>query len=526
MLLNHRHVQYLSALWAVALCACAVAPSPVATLTPGAFTASATQTAQPTRQTATPILTRPAQPTVAQTQSPPTAAVPLNPQGPWLVYESPTAGIVALNADGTAPTVLAPPSDFRPSDFVSLFPSPAPNGGWFAFWAAGADLALRLWQLPTGHTQTLALYTAEQLQDYVLAELVGLGGAKPAWSPDGQALAYGAAPEGVAGLYVYHLDTEQSTLLVNTPDVWVSHVAWSPQGDWLIYQTQAYEQDLQVWAVPAAGGASVELLAVSAEDRNYGGVRYQIVGWPTAQHLLWFTQPFTTEHVETTLQSIDLSTGTRTALFTASPYREAAYDPQSGAIALIEADGGQSIGPDYLALSQRAARAPERVAQPAGWAQPSGWAQWVSLQWWPALQRFSAVGAVENAETFASQYAVVLLTPGGGITELPNANNALDAYILPAPNGEWVAVYGISSLLRLYTPAGEPGPVFAPAIDGPGVGAVLWQPDGQGLYFVGGDATLYYVAALDADPVAVAEDMSYVLSGVLNAGHANWGWVR
>jgi Tol biopolymer transport system component len=67
-----------------------------------------------------------------------------------------------------------------------------------------------------------------------------IGGAgEPTWSPDGRELAFVAAREGSADIYISDLTNPSPRRLThNNSMAAVDALAWSPSGDWIAYSTQ------------------------------------------------------------------------------------------------------------------------------------------------------------------------------------------------------------------------------------------------------------------------------------------------
>lgn len=90
---------------------------------------------------------------------------------------------------------------------------------------------------------------------------LGIIGRAPAWSPDGNRIAYMANPTGIWNIYVYALDTQRITQLTNcsTNCRWPG---WSPDSLFLVYNTTTKANNTvadTLWRIPATGGQPTRL---------------------------------------------------------------------------------------------------------------------------------------------------------------------------------------------------------------------------------------------------------------------------
>jgi Tol biopolymer transport system component len=116
-----------------------------------------------------------------------------------------------------------------------------------------------------------ALYTMHgDGTDLRLVVPPGKGASKPAWSPDGQHLAFAAQQNGILDIWVTDQLGNAQTNLTQTPDYVEGAPAWSPDGETLVYTR--YPVDLavrsQLWTINANGSESRLLVAASDDALN------------------------------------------------------------------------------------------------------------------------------------------------------------------------------------------------------------------------------------------------------------------
>jgi serine/threonine protein kinase len=87
----------------------------------------------------------------------------------------------------------------------------------------------------------------------------------PSWAPSGRALVYGSVAEGRQNqIFIFDIATQTSRRLTNEPAV-VPLGALSPDGKWLIYQSNQ-SGNVDLLAVPIEGGESRSVVATSHQD--------------------------------------------------------------------------------------------------------------------------------------------------------------------------------------------------------------------------------------------------------------------
>ncbi len=92
--------------------------------------------------------------------------------------------------------------------------------------------------------------------------LIALRSYAPAWSPDGKRIAFHSAlVEGEnSDIWVYDLETGRSTQLTNTPGS-DRFASWSPDGEWVTFQTQDESGKWGIWKVRTDAGSLSKIIA-------------------------------------------------------------------------------------------------------------------------------------------------------------------------------------------------------------------------------------------------------------------------
>ncbi len=168
----------------------------------------------------------------------------LSPDGNLFAYinYSPATGEVVLQMDNLQGTALVSASVYWGGG-VPLFkldtPAWSPDGDWIAFVAQGGGSATHdLYRLSLANPDGSNPAALERLTDDDTAE------SWPAWSPDGQQIVYAAdlslvSPEGSTELRVFNLADGQITDLTNNGAALIESAPdWSPDGQSLVFQGQ------------------------------------------------------------------------------------------------------------------------------------------------------------------------------------------------------------------------------------------------------------------------------------------------
>lgn len=304
----------------------------------------------------------PTRPQPAHTPEPsPTAEVPLNATGPWLVGSG-SDGMIAMNPDGTGREVLfgsaSQGPDSRASDL--WWDEEVSSAGWVAVRAASGEGTadpprLLLARLPTTRLEKELPILSPDLAAKML-ELDETGTRKVrsedvylsihgagfldglSWSPDGRTLAFVGAMDGPsADVYTYDTETDEVRRLTDGPNQ-PKLLGWSPDGRWVLH--------LEISDIFLADGISYEMHGLWAAATDGSGARLVeadsgsvlIAGWfsPTQFAALHYSlgpsPPFW-------LELVDLEPGSFATLYTGT-VRQWAIDPVTRTVAFpVDATG-------------------------------------------------------------------------------------------------------------------------------------------------------------------------------------------
>ncbi len=154
---------------------------------------------------------------------------------------------------GSPPIQLTSDLNFNDSG-----PRWSPNGQTIAFVRRPASESQPVW----GPATSLWLISSDGANPRLLIE----NATNPTWLPDGRAIVYGAVTEGRQNqLFIFDLATKSARRLTNEPGV-VPIATVSPDGKWLIYQSNA-SGNIDLHGVSLEGGES--RIAVATPHQDY-----------------------------------------------------------------------------------------------------------------------------------------------------------------------------------------------------------------------------------------------------------------
>jgi Tol biopolymer transport system component len=170
------------------------------------------------------------------------------------------SNMYSINLRGPTEEVRGP---FASSTKWEWLPSFSPDGRRIAF-SSDRSGASEIWLCNNDGSSLIQLTTTAS------------DSGKPSWSPNGQLIAFDSKESRSLTRHVYVMSAEggprrRLTLLENYDD---SAPSWSRDGQW-IYFTSKRSGPMQIWKVPATGGAPVQLtkqggdLAVASADGQF-----------------------------------------------------------------------------------------------------------------------------------------------------------------------------------------------------------------------------------------------------------------
>ena len=265
----------------------------------------------------------------------PTSAVPLTPEGPWLLFlasKLQTQGwwrqVWAVNADGTGLNELIDEHvlTFDAQPVVSI-----EQGFKLAYvtrtdWDVN-DPTLKIISLPGGEIEIIALLTGPTggeppvPADYV-STAVREGGL--AWSPDGRWLAFVGALDGKS-VDVYTYDTFSGDIIRLTDGpAHACRLSWSPDGDYVLHQGfdmvgMGGPAISGLWAARADGMGAVSLV-----DDSLAFYYVSEETWLSSTELIFASQ---VNDGESNIRVVDIESGDGLTIHK-EIFSDAAYAPQ------------------------------------------------------------------------------------------------------------------------------------------------------------------------------------------------------
>ena len=321
-------------------CAAGQEDVPTATIAPTATAPEKTVELESADVPATPtdpIPTDTPEPIISPTHAPiPTPDVPLDPEGPWLLFLASTIDpgdwsrqIWAVNADGTGLTELVDEHvmTFRAQPVDSL------ERGFKIAYVTQEDWpfmypTLKIITMPGGEVKTITLLSDQTGADppvpaHELVTAVQEGGL--AWSPDGRWLAFVGAMDGKS-IEVYVYDTFSDSIIRLTVDSHhACHLSWSPGGDYVLYEGFDFlgmggPQINGLWSVQVDG---LETFHLAGQSQDYYVISYEQT-WLSSTRLLLVSWAY---EDESDVRVVDIESGTGQVILR-EIFSSAAYAPE------------------------------------------------------------------------------------------------------------------------------------------------------------------------------------------------------
>ena len=130
------------------------------------------------------------------------------------------------------------------------------------------------------------------------------GDFEPAWSPEGKQIAFTSLRDGHMQIYLYNLEDDSSTRLIETSDISSAarQPAWSPKGDRIVYSLKRIGEAYQIWTMTSKGRDQLQLLRSGNDLSDY------LPAWSPDGKLILFTQRSVKEFSYPSLMIFTLST--------------------------------------------------------------------------------------------------------------------------------------------------------------------------------------------------------------------------
>ncbi len=465
--------------------------TPLAQLEPSATSHADLVTAPPVPQTES--ATNTAVPSIAplSTNTPvptplpiPTSVVPLEPEGPWLLFLASKLQIqggwwrqlFAVNADGSGLTELVDENiltfDAQPVNSIE-------NGFKVAYvtrtdWGI-VDPTLKIISLPGGEVKTIALLTdqtgADPLvpADYV-STAIREGGL--AWSPDGRWLAFvGAMEGGSVDVYTYDTFSGAITRLTDGP-THACRLSWSPGGDYVLHQGfdmvgMGGVQISGMWAAQADGAGTMPLLEPL---QTYTYIGYET--WLSSTELLFASETFDDKSI---IRVVNVESGASHQVVLEEEFFDAAYAPEHNIWMLTHPDATSSESYFTLLKNGEQTDIPDYNIEYVTWIPTSG----VFL----------------GRTTYGEVYTISLEGQVSKLPIEPNWQFFLAPYVNVSPDESLWAwfrydFYGSGSELWIGEPLQQPTLIHATDFNmshSSWIHDITWSPDSQRMLMLGSD---------------------------------------
>ena len=458
--------------------------------------------------TDTPELTGSPESTIQPAALPiPTSAVPLTPEGPWLLFLASTIDTMdwsrqvwAINADGTGLTEII---DENVLAFKVQPVDPLEQGVRVAYitqsdWDA-TDTTLKIISLPGGEVETitpLADHTGDDppVSRFDLTTAIEEGGL--AWSPDGRRLAFVGALDGKSvDVYAYDTINRYFIRLTSGP-THACRLSWSPGGDYVLHEGfdmigMAGPDIDGMWSARADGLGSVSLVD---DSQTYYDINYYRT-WLSSTELLLASWAY---KEESAVRTIDVVSGADQFILK-ELFSNAAYAPEHNIWLFVRSEWflRETGGGVPLTLYKNG----ERIDIADGYE-----IDWVT--WIPTSDLF--LGTTDAGEVYT-------ISLEGQVTKLPVGTDwklywPPDVYVSPDETlWAWFRYdyYNSGSELWIAEPLQQPTPIHVTAHTVPYTSwmhGMAWSPDSQRVLMLGTDG--FWIAERPAfEMVHVAEGL-------------------